>query len=164
MITEPPSSWATLPSHYYYDNTRYEQELAQIWYRNWLYLCRADLVAEPRTFRTFTIGSQNILVLRDDESVLQAFYNTCRHRGSTLCPEQSGQLASRRLVCPYHQWSYTLQGKLAGVPFIGAANKLTEADLSLYSVAVQGMGWLDFCEFGKGGRTAVCPSHRSPYP
>ena len=132
--------WATLPSYYYYDPARYEQELEQIWYQNWLYLCRADTLNRQRAFRTFEIGSQNIIVLRDDEGELQAFHNTCRHRGSILCVEREGQLTSKRIVCPYHQWSYSLQGKLAGVPFIGSPEKVSPDDLSLYAVAVREWG------------------------
>ncbi len=149
MITEI-QTWSTLPSHYYFDDNRYEQELEQIWYRNWLYVCRSSALAEPRAFRVFTVGSQNVVVLRDEAGVVQAFHNTCRHRGSMLCTEQSGQLASRRIVCPYHQWSYTLQGKLAGVPFIGGAEKLGVGDVSLYKVAVREWGGCVFVNLAEG--------------
>jgi Rieske 2Fe-2S family protein len=67
-----------------------------------------------------------------------------------LCTEPAGQLATRRIVCPYHQWSYTLQGRLVGVPFIGAANKLTDEDLSLYHVAVREWGGSVFVNLALG--------------
>jgi Rieske 2Fe-2S family protein len=92
MITET-QTWPTLPGHYYFDESRYEQELEQIWYRNWLYVCRSSALSKPRAFRLFSIGSQNIIILRDEVGVVQAFHNTCRHRGSILCTEPSGRLA-----------------------------------------------------------------------
>jgi Rieske 2Fe-2S family protein len=144
-------TWATLPSHTYFDAARHERELEQIWYRNWLYVGRASELAQPRAYRTFAVGTQNIIILRDDDGALQAFHNACRHRGSVLCTEDAGQLSSRNLVCPYHQWSYNLQGKLMGVPFIGAANKLSDGDLSLYTVAVEEWGGCVFVNLAEGG-------------
>ncbi len=135
--TEP---WVTLPSYHYFDEARYQQELETIWYRNWLYVCRSEKLKEPRAFHTFEIGSQNIIVLRDDDGELQAFHNTCRHRGSRLCLEQEGTLSSRRIVCPYHQWTYSLQGKLAGIPLVGSAASFSDQNLSLYQVAVREWG------------------------
>ena len=51
-----------LPSRFYYDPEHYERELRALWYRNWIYLCRASTLPEPQSFRTFSIGSQSILV------------------------------------------------------------------------------------------------------
>jgi Rieske 2Fe-2S family protein len=127
----------TLPSHWYFDPAQYERELQRIWYRNWLYVCRADTLAEPRSFRTVSIGTQNILLVRDEEGCIRAFHNTCRHRGSVLCVDSSGQLPTRRIVCPYHRWSYSLQGELVGVPFLGTAEKICDESLTLYSIAVK---------------------------
>ena len=119
--TLSPQTWATLPSHDYFDSTRYQQELEQIWCQNWIYVCRGEVLKATGAFRTFEIGSQNIVILRDEDGQLQAFHNTCRHRGSILCTEREGQIKSRRIVCPYHQWSYSFQGKLRGIPFIGTS-------------------------------------------
>ena len=133
-------TYPTFPSHYYFDAERYSAELEQIWYKNWVYVCRADRVSEPKVYRTFEIGSQSIIVLRDEHGELQAFHNTCRHRGSTLCVESQGSFETKSIVCPYHQWSYSLQGKLKGVPFIGSPEKLGKGEIKLYGVAVQEWG------------------------
>src|SRR5579883_1820708 len=77
----------TLPSYFYHDPAHYERELRSIWYRNWIYVCRSSSLPDSRSFRTFTIGTQSILVLRDEDGTLRAFHNTCRHRGSALCTE-----------------------------------------------------------------------------
>ena len=146
-------TWTTFPSIYYYDSARYEQELEKIWYQNWLYLCRAEVLNQPKTFHTFTIGNQNIIVLRDENGEIQAFHNTCRHRGSILCTQASGTLKTRSLVCPYHQWSYSLQGELKGVPFIGSPDKLGQGNILLYAVGVREWGGCIFVNLA--GETAV---------
>src|SRR5215471_15287662 len=106
----------TLPSAWYYDPTQYARELERIWYRHWIYLCRASTLAEPLAFRTFEIGTQPILLLRDEAGTLRAFHNTCRHRGAALCREAEGTLRMQRITCPYHSWSYDLRGNLRHTP------------------------------------------------
>jgi Rieske 2Fe-2S family protein len=126
----------TLPSAYYYDPAHYEQELGAFWYANWLYICRADALNDPHSFRLFTIGSQKILVLRDEAGQLQAFHNTCRHRGSRLCNEAARILRANSIQCPYHQWAYSLRGELLGFPAIGKVGDLEKRDYRLYKVGV----------------------------
>ncbi|ARN74679.1 aromatic ring-hydroxylating oxygenase subunit alpha [Oceanicoccus sagamiensis] len=144
---------ATLPAAYYLDAAHYERELAAIWYRNWVYVCRADELQQPRAFRTLEIGSQNILVLRDDQGELQAFHNTCRHRGSILCTETEGTLRSRSLVCPYHSWSYSLQGELQRTPSKHTPDDFNKADYPLYDVAV--IDWQGFVFVNLEGSNAI---------
>jgi Rieske 2Fe-2S family protein len=102
----------TLPSHYYYDPAHYQQELARIWYRNWVYACRSSDLPAPRSFRTFEVGDQPVLVVRGEDGALRAFHNTCRHRGATLCRGSEGRLPAAGIVCPYHSWRYSLKGEL----------------------------------------------------
>ena len=78
-------SVAALPATDYFDAVHYQRELAQIWYRNWLYIGRSSEVREARSFRTFAVGDQSVLVVRGDDQVARAFHNTCRHRGAALC-------------------------------------------------------------------------------
>src|ERR1700685_478265 len=96
----------------YFEPRHYERELQRIWYRNWIYVGRSSDVAAARTFCTFELGDQRILLLRDDAGVLQEFHNTCRHRGAALCKESAGMLRSGAIICPYHAWTYNLQGEL----------------------------------------------------
>lgn len=123
----------TLPALAYVDVEHHEREMVDIWYREWLYVCRADTLGAARSFRTFEVGDQSVLLVRDDAGVLRGFHNTCRHRGSLLCDAPSGVLGSRRITCPYHNWSYSLSGELRSTPF----NDVDEMEqLSLYPVAV----------------------------
>ena len=101
-----------LPADAYFDPRQYERELQRIWYRNWVYVGRSSDVACARAFRTFELGDQRILLVRDDQRVLQGFHNTCRHRGAALCREPEGVLRTGNIICPYHAWVYNLQGDL----------------------------------------------------
>ncbi len=129
---------AGLPSHLYFDPAAYTAELQAIWYRQWLYVCRSHVLAQPGDFRVFRIGTQNILVVRDKDALLHAFHNTCVHRGSILCEAESGQLPGKRIVCPYHRWTYALNGELISVPFLDTGG--SEKGIALYKVALREWG------------------------
>lgn len=90
-----------LPASSYFDPPQYEADLTRIWYRNWIYAGRTSAWDRARAFQTLEIGTQRVLILRDDEGDLRAFHNTCRHRGSALCTARSGHLVTGQLVCPY---------------------------------------------------------------
>ena len=123
-----------LPADAYYDPRRYELELKRIWYRNWVYVCRSSELAGPRSFRTFELGDQRLLLVRDDEGVLRGFHNTCRHRGAALCTEHQGTLRTSSIVCPYHAWVYDLQGELKRTSSKRLGEGFDVADFPLYKI------------------------------
>jgi Rieske 2Fe-2S family protein len=131
------SAEKTLPAEAYYDPAVYKHELSTIWYRQWVYLCRADALEGPGAFRTETIGDQSVLLLRDGEGVVRAFHNTCRHRGSQLCLEPEGRFRAKAVVCPYHQWSYDFLGNLLGTSSLSEAPDFAKEDYPLYHIAVK---------------------------
>jgi Rieske 2Fe-2S family protein len=126
-----------LPADAYFDARRYERELHGIWYRNWVYVGRSSDVAARRAFRSFEIGDQRLLLVRDDDGVLQGFHNTCRHRGAQLCKENQGTMRTGTLVCPYHAWVYSLQGDLLRTSSKGEAEGFDVADFPLYRIGVR---------------------------
>ena len=126
-----------LPAHYYFDRAHYERELRRIWFRNWLYVGRSEELPLPRSFRTFEIAGQHILLVRDDAGQLQGFYNTCRHRGAALCQEAQGQLRAAAIICPYHAWVYDLHGELLRTSSKTHAQGFDVGDYSLYKISVQ---------------------------
>jgi Rieske 2Fe-2S family protein len=127
----------SLPSSWYFDPAQYALELERIWSRQWIYLCRSETIAEPAAFRTFTIGTQPLLIVRGDDRVLRAFFNTCRHRGSMLCSEPAGRLAGNAITCPYHAWRYRLSGELTRIPSAGRAHYVPLGETALYPVALK---------------------------
>lgn len=126
-----------LPAQWYYDPDQYAAELRTLWRRNWLYVCRAEALAAPLSYRTFEVGNQNIVIVRAQDGGLNAFHNACRHRGSVLCTAQSGQLKSGLLVCPYHQWSYAADsGALVRTSSFAEPEGFAKSDYPLFKVAV----------------------------
>lgn len=133
---------ATLPADSYLTEAAYQRDLESIWYRQWVYVCRSEDLSAPRSYRVQRIGDQEIIVLRDNEGELRAFHNTCRHRGSVLLTEPCGTLRSQSITCPYHAWSYSLQGELKRTPTSFEQSDFNHADNSLFSVAVR--NWRGF--------------------
>jgi Rieske 2Fe-2S family protein len=127
----------SLAASCYVDADWYQHELEHIFYRGWIYLCHSSTLATARAFRRFRIGTQEIVVLRDDQGVLRAFHNSCRHRGSILCEAQAGTLRGKLIVCPYHQWAYAQDGELKATSSMREAPDFDKADYPLHAVAVQ---------------------------
>jgi Rieske 2Fe-2S family protein len=137
-LTQPEP---TLPSSWYFDPAHHLREMADIWYREWLCVGRAEDLAAVGEFRSFAIGDQNILLLRGD-SGLRAFHNTCRHRGSRLVFQERGRLASKVLTCPYHAWTYSLSGELLRTPYAVACPGFDKGGHGLFPVALE--NWRGF--------------------
>lgn len=96
----------------YCDPQTFEKENAQVFRRHWGFACLAKEVKEPGAYVTSKIGSDSIIVVRDKEK-LRAFHNVCPHRGSEIT---SGQGVTKELQCPYHAWTYGLDGQLIRIP------------------------------------------------
>ena len=126
----------TLPSHYYYDEAHHKLELERIWYRQWLCVGRSDKVPATGDYQVVEVGNQSVVITRDEQAQLRAFHNTCRHRGSILCEQQSGSFRRGRIVCPYHAWTYALNGELQSTPWRLGDGDFDTTKFSLYDVAV----------------------------
>ena len=102
----------SLDREFYTDADFYHLDLERVWYREWLFVGHDTAIPTAGDFFTVTIGDYNLIVIRGDDGVVRALHNVCRHRGSVLCEADHGTMR-RRIVCPYHQWSYALDGALA---------------------------------------------------
>ena len=89
-----------------------------IFARHWIHVAVEPDIPEPGDYITVDVGRHSVVIVRDDDQQIRAFHNVCRHRGSRLCQDQQGSVGN--LVCPYHQWTYTLDGKLAYAEHMGA--------------------------------------------
>ena len=127
---------AMLPAHYYFDPDHHRRELDAIWYRDWLYVCPAVSMPDPRCYRVYEIGDQSVLIVRDEDGSLRAFHNTCRHRGSQLCSAREGRFKFKRIVCPYHNWAYKLDGSLAATTSLATPEGFDPSGLGLFPVHV----------------------------
>jgi glycine betaine catabolism A len=139
------SAVETLPAAWYYDAAHYQRELSRIWYRNWIYVCRAGELAAPRSFRTLKVGDQSLLVVRGEDGKARAFHNTCRHRGAALCGESAGRFPAGGIVCPYHSWRYSFAGKLLQTSSKQHGDGFQLADFPLYGLPLTEWNGFIFC-------------------
>ena len=100
----------SLEAPFYLSEEIFQADLEHIFRRHWIFVAVAPQVPEPGDYLTVDIGSDSVLIVRDDDMQLRAFHNVCRHRGSRLCTSEKGKVA--KLVCHYHQWTYELDGRL----------------------------------------------------
>jgi len=130
----------TLPSRWYFDAAHYQRELQSIWWREWLCVARVGEFVRPGDFRLIRVGGQQVLVTLSASGGLQAFHNTCRHRGSLLCETDSGHFPQQRIVCPYHAWTYSLDGELMRTPRKPETPEFRPEAHALYRVALDTWG------------------------
>jgi Rieske 2Fe-2S family protein len=134
----------TLPASWYFDQDHYRREISTIWWRDWLLVERCDALEKPGAYRVFDVGGQKIIVTRTEDGSLKAFHNTCRHRGAELCATEQGVFPRGRIVCPYHAWTYSLDGELTGTPRAFLPDDFDAAAHHLYEVAVDDWGGFIF--------------------
>ena len=144
LLTGPE---ATLPADWYYDPAHYDRELNAVWYRDWVCVGRQEEIAEPGDYIVAEIGTQRVIVTRDSQGTPKAFHNTCRHRGSALCQTVRGHFPNGRIVCPYHTWTYSLDGDLIATPARLEVGDFRFRDFSLYDVHVDSWGGFLFVNF-----------------
>jgi salicylate 5-hydroxylase large subunit len=105
-----------IPFAAYTDEELYRRELERLFYRgHWCYVGLEAEVPQPGDFKRTAIGERSVILTRDSAGALHVLENVCAHRGVAFCRERHGN--RKTLVCPYHQWSYSLAGDLQGVPF-----------------------------------------------
>ncbi|UUX49235.1 aromatic ring-hydroxylating dioxygenase subunit alpha [Nisaea acidiphila] len=100
----------SLAQPFYRDPDIFRLDLEQIWYREWLFAIPACELPKAGSYVTHKVGDYRVIIVRGADNVIRAFHNTCRHRGSIICKAAKGN--APKLVCPYHQWTYELDGKL----------------------------------------------------
>ncbi|HEY0484580.1 MAG TPA: aromatic ring-hydroxylating dioxygenase subunit alpha [Kofleriaceae bacterium] len=105
-----------IPFGTYTDEALYRRELERLFYGgHWCYVGLEAEVPRPGDFKRTQIGERSVILTRDGDGALHVVENVCAHRGMAFCRERHGN--RKTLVCPYHQWSYSLAGDLQGVPF-----------------------------------------------
>jgi Rieske 2Fe-2S family protein len=100
----------SLDRAFYVDPDYYRQDLEHIWYKDWLFIGHDCEIPRAGNYFTVQVGDYPIVVVRDRQGTIRALHNSCRHRGSRVCTQHKG--SSAKLVCPYHQWTYELDGRL----------------------------------------------------
>ena len=140
---------STLPPACYTGADVLASEMSGLLRRSWLGVARADEWKEPGDYRVLEVAGASMIVVRDEERRLRVFANTCRHRGTRLL-EGSGNAA--RIRCPFHGWTYGLDGSLRGATRMGATRGFRHAD----------MGLVELRAAERGGFVFVAPSAETP--
>jgi phenylpropionate dioxygenase-like ring-hydroxylating dioxygenase large terminal subunit len=99
----------------YTDPRIFAEELEKIFYRGWVFVGHESEVPQPGDFVTRFIGTQPVIMVRDKEQHIAVLLNRCAHRGTMVCPVERGN--ARAFTCPYHGWTFDLNGALLGVPY-----------------------------------------------
>ncbi len=120
-VFQPAQVWenegsSRIPFWAYTDDAIYKKELDRLFYKgHWSYIGLEAEVPNPGDFKRTVIGERSVVMTRDMDGELHVVENVCAHRGMQFCRERHGN--KKELVCPYHQWNYSLKGDLQGVPF-----------------------------------------------
>jgi glycine betaine catabolism A len=110
-----PETARTLPAKYYVDESFFARELERLFRRMWICAGRAEEIARPGQFVLRDLAGDSVIVTRSASGSVHAVHNVCRHRGTRLCTEPSGTFQGS-IQCPYHAWTYALDGRLIGAP------------------------------------------------
>ncbi len=121
----------TLPGKYYHSQEIYEEEVEKIFYKFWIYACRAEEISNVGDYKLVQVEDESLILVRDKDGSVQAHFNVCSHRGTQLCTESSGNFKSKSIQCPYHAWTYALDGKLLGAPLMTEGDNFSKEDCAL---------------------------------
>ena len=99
-----------LPRQFYQDELLFSAEMEAIWRQGWLFAGHSCQILEPGEYFLYNVDGDSVIVIRGDDGLVHALYNVCRHRGSVVCQEAEGSL--KRIICPYHQWTFDRSGRL----------------------------------------------------
>ena len=132
----------------YTDPDIFAAEMRKIFENSWVWVAHGSEIPNPGDFKTGQVGLHPVVIVRDRKGVLHVHVNRCRHRAATVCEVSKGKTNS--FVCPYHGWSYALDGSLRGVPYEqGYAGVLDKTQLPLRSLRVEEYAGMIFATFRK---------------
>ena len=129
-----PAPWPTLPGTDYHAADVFDLERERVFARSWVCVGRAEQLPEAGDYLVAEVADESPIVLRGDDGALRAFANACRHRGTELL---TGAGSTGRVIkCPYHAWTYSLDGRLVGSPNVGAADGIDRDSMGLWAVPI----------------------------
>lgn len=125
----------TMPREYYTSLDVLAEERERIFARHWNCVGRASQIARPGDYIVRNVAGESLIILRDRDGTRRAFFNVCRHRGTQICRDASGQF-SGTIQCPYHAWTYTTDGRLIGAPHMQDVPDFDKREYPLHAAAV----------------------------
>jgi phenylpropionate dioxygenase-like ring-hydroxylating dioxygenase large terminal subunit len=122
----------TLPQRYFISPEILAEEQESIFSTQWVLVGHQSQIAKAGDYFTTEVAGESLIIVRDKRGTIHGFYNVCRHRGSRLIENTNGQSAA--IQCPYHAWTYSLDGRLIGAPHMDEVPSFDKADYSLHAV------------------------------
>jgi Rieske 2Fe-2S family protein len=147
LVAQRKSNFS-LPQPFYTDEALFKLDMENLFHKQWLFAGHDCEVANEGDYITLEIGAQPVIIVRGKDGVINAFHNSCKHRGSRICSEKSG--SGPKLVCPYHQWTYDLDGQLQFAKDMGP--NFNPADYKLERTHCQSVG----------GSIFICLAQQAP--
>jgi len=139
-VSIPFEQARAMPPAVYTSESFHDAELENVFKKSWFCVGRANALNKPGDYVTCELAGQPIIVLRDKDNVLRAYSNVCRHRMSTLL---HGRGNAKTIVCPYHAWTYNLDGSLRGAPAMNGNEAFCRDQYSLPDIACEDwLGWV----------------------
>ncbi len=142
-------SATSLPGWLYTDPKFFELEREKVFRQTWHIMGHISDAPNPGDYVTLDVLGDRVVTLRGQDGELRSFHNVCRHRAAKLAPQSRGS-CGHRLVCPYHAWSYTLEGGLAGIPKWQGFDALDKSKYGLHPVDQEIFQGFIFVRFEKG--------------
>jgi carnitine monooxygenase subunit len=130
-----PDADSSLPGWIYHDQEFFDLEMERIIRPSWQIVCHVSEIQGPGDYQTIDYLGESVVVIRGEDGQIRAFTNVCRHRAMRLVEGPSG--CARKLVCPYHAWTYETDGRLTGVPMKSEYPSLRLEDNGLVPVATE---------------------------
>jgi phenylpropionate dioxygenase-like ring-hydroxylating dioxygenase large terminal subunit len=135
----------SLAQEFYTSDAVFQADMDQVISQKWIMAGHVSRIPNKGDYFLFKIGGEQIIVIRENADSVRAFFNVCRHRGSTLCQAESGN--APKLVCPYHAWTFGLDGKLLAARLM--PEDFDKADNSLHACHIRvfhGLIFINLCE------------------
>jgi choline monooxygenase len=130
----PLEEASTIPASWYLDPEIAELERRTVFSRSWQFAARLEQVERPGQYVTCDVAGEPLVIVRGSDHALRGFFNVCRHHAAAVMTEPSGQAAQLR--CPYHAWTYSLEGNLKSAPDLGGVRDFDRGSMGLASVEV----------------------------
>src|SRR5699024_6372754 len=132
-----PTRSSTIKADAYTQQAWFDLEQRTLFARSWQWVCHVESLREPGSYIAMEVAGMPIFIVRGQDGELRGFYNVCKHRGHHLL---QGQGQAKRITCPYHAWTYDLQGQLRAAPRTQGLEDFDKKNICLNQVALQELG------------------------
>jgi phenylpropionate dioxygenase-like ring-hydroxylating dioxygenase large terminal subunit len=149
-IFRDPATRRGLPAWTYNSDELTQLEMEQLFLRNWLFVAHVCDLPKAGDYQCFEMANERAVVVRDQQGEIRAFHNMCRHRASRVVAQEKGH-CGHSFICPFHGWSYNLDGSLKNIPKSNAFPEIEKSDFGLKSLDCEIWHGMIFIRFGGDG-------------